>query len=209
MINITQEQVMQNWGVENTETPLVSIRCITYNQESYIAQALDGFLMQKTTFPFEVIVHDDASTDKTSIIIREYESKFPKIIKPIYETENLYSKHDGSLGRIVNDACKGKYIAICEGYDYWIDSNKLQLQVDFLETHKNYSMCFHKAEIKKEIDIDCGLKCETIEDRYYTATEVFKEWIVPTASICVKKDVFFIPIKHEERMLNGDIFLVE
>lgn len=102
MINITQEQIMQNWGTDNAENPLVSVRCITYNHEPYIAQALDGFLMQKTNFPFEVIVHDDASTDKTAEIIREYEKKFPKIIKPIYESENQYSKHDGSLGRIVD-----------------------------------------------------------------------------------------------------------
>ena len=129
MINRTQEEIMQDWGVDNSDTPLVSVRCITYNHEPYIAQALDGFLMQKTNFPFEVIVHDDAGPDKTADIIREYEAKFPKIIKPIYETENQYSKHDGSLGRIVDAACKGKYIALCEGDDYWIDENKLQVQV--------------------------------------------------------------------------------
>ena len=98
MTTITQSQIMQNWDVDNTDTPLVSVRCITYNHESYITQSLDGFLMQKTNFPFEVIIHDDASTDKTADIIREYEVKYPKIIKPIYETENQYSKHDGSIG---------------------------------------------------------------------------------------------------------------
>lgn len=145
MINITQEQIMQNWGTDNAENPLVSVRCITYNHEPYIAQALDGFLMQKTNFPFEVIVHDDASTDKTADIIREYEKKFPKIIKPIYETENQYSKHDGSLGRIVDAALKGKYVALCEGDDYWIDENKLQMQVDFLEGNPEYGLCFTKC----------------------------------------------------------------
>ncbi len=142
MITLTQSQIMQNWGVDNAENPLVSVRCITYNHEPYIAQALDGFLMQKTNFPFEVIVHDDASTDKTAEIIREYEKKFPKIIKPIYEKENQYSKHDGSLGRIVNSALKGKYVAMCEGDDYWIDENKLQMQVDFLEGNPEYGMCY-------------------------------------------------------------------
>lgn len=153
MTNRTQEEIMQNWGVDNSDTPLLSVRCITYNHEPYIAQALDGFLMQKTDFPFEVIVHDDASTDKTAGIIREYEAKFPKIIKPIYETENQYSKHDGSLDRIVNTACKGKYIALCEGDDYWIDENKLQMQVDFLERNPEYGMCYTKAKMfvqKKE-----------------------------------------------------------
>ena len=145
MIEITQEEIIKNWNVDDTDNPLVSIRCVTYNHEPYIAQALDGFLMQKTSFPFEVIVHDDASTDKTAEIIREYEIKFPKIIKPIYETENQYSKHDGSLSRIMDSACKGKYIALCEGDDYWIDENKLQLQVDFLEKNSEYGMCYTKV----------------------------------------------------------------
>ena len=146
MLDITQEEIMRTWGIENCDKPLVSVRCITYNQQDYIHQSLDGFLMQKTTFPFEVIVHDDASTDKTAEVIRKYEAKFPKIVKPIYETENQYSKHDGSLGRIVNAACKGKYIALCEGDDYWIDENKLQMQVDFLENNPEYGMCYTKAK---------------------------------------------------------------
>ena len=117
-------------------TPLmVTIRCITYNHESYIRQCLDGFLMQKTTFRFEAIVHDDASTDGTATIIREYADKYPNIIKPIFETENQYSKRDGSLRRILDAHTHGKYIAMCEGDDYWTDPYKLQKQVDFLESH--------------------------------------------------------------------------
>ena len=145
VIEVTQEEIMKNWGVDNADNPLVSVRCITYNHEPYIAQALDGFLMQKTNFPFEVIVHDDASTDKTADVIREYEKKYPKIIKPIYQTENQYSKRDGSIGRILDVACKGKYIAFCDGDDYWIDENKLQMQVDFLENNPDYGMCYTKA----------------------------------------------------------------
>lgn len=133
---------MSTWKTTDFEHPLVSVRCITYNHEPYIAQALDGFMMQVTDFPFEVIVHDDASTDRTADIIREYEAKYPKIIKAIYETENQYSKHDGSLRRIINAACKGKYIAFCEGDDYWIVENKLQMQVDFLENDTNISLVY-------------------------------------------------------------------
>lgn len=99
--------------------------------------------MQKTNFRFEAIVHDDASTDGTAAIIREYAEKYPDIIKPIYETENQYSKHDGSLRRIMDEACKGKYIALCEGDDYWTDPQKLQIQVDFMENHPDFSLCFH------------------------------------------------------------------
>ena len=98
MISITQEQIMSNWKVKDT---LVSIRCITYNHEHYISQALDGFLMQETTFPFEIVIHDDASTDGTTDIIKEYENKFPEIVKPIYETENQYSKKDNTMELLI------------------------------------------------------------------------------------------------------------
>lgn len=140
---------MRNWS-NQYDTPLVSIRCITYNQKAYIGQALDSMLMQKTNFPFIIVVHDDASTDGTADVIREYEKKFPKIVKPIYERENQYSKRDGSLARIMNVACSNaKYCAACEGDDYWIDCNKLQIQVDFLEANLEYSACSHNVEIIK------------------------------------------------------------
>lgn len=119
------------------EKVVVSIRCFTYNHEPYIRQCLEGFVMQKTNFRFEAVVHDDASTDGTAAIIREYAEKYPDIIKPIYETENQYSKHDGSLKRIMDAHMRGKYIAICEGDDYWTDPYKLQKQVSYLESHLN------------------------------------------------------------------------
>lgn len=121
-------------------TPLVTIRCLVYNHEPYLRQCLDGFVMQKTNFPFEAIVHDDASTDRSAEIIREYAKKYPDIIKPILETENQYSKHDGSIRRIMNEHTRGKYVAMCEGDDYWIDPLKLQKQVDFLENHSEYGL---------------------------------------------------------------------
>lgn len=128
--------------------PLVSIRCLVYNHEPFLRQCLDGFVMQQTTFPFEAIVHDDASTDGSAAIIREYAEKYPDIIKPIYETENLYSKHDGSLARVMDEAIhpSSKYVALCEGDDYWTDPHKLQIQVDFLESHPEYSMCCHATK---------------------------------------------------------------
>lgn len=126
--------------MDNQEV-LVTIRCCAYNHERFIRQCLEGFVMQKADFRFEAIVHDDASTDNTAAIIREYAEKYPDIIKPIYETENQYSKHDGSLTRIMNAHTRGKYVAICEGDDYWTDPYKLQKQVDFLESHPDYVMC--------------------------------------------------------------------
>lgn len=131
----------------NNNIILVSIKCAVYNHEHYLRQCLEGFVMQKTNFRFEAIVHDDASTDGSAAIIHEYAEKYPDIIKPIYETENQYSKRDGSLTRIMNAACCGKYIAICEGDDYWIDPLKLQKQVDFLERHSDYGLIYGKARV--------------------------------------------------------------
>lgn len=146
MKNITQEDIMKNWGVDNSDNPLVSIKCMTFNHENYIAQCIDGFLMQKTNFPFEILIHDDCSTDKTESIVREYEKRFPKIIKGLYETENQWQKGCGAHHIKIDAAIKGKYIALCEGDDYWIDENKLQMQVDFLEKNPEYGMCYTKAK---------------------------------------------------------------
>lgn len=126
---------------------MVTIRCITYNHESYIRQCLEGFVMQKTNFRFEAIVHDDASTDGTANIIREFAEKYPDIIKPIYETENQYSKRDGSLSRIMDAHTHGRYVAMCEGDDYWTDPYKLQKQVDFLEANPEYGLVYGKARV--------------------------------------------------------------
>lgn len=131
---------------------LVSIKCLVYNHESYIRQCLDGFVMQKTNFAFEAIVHDDASTDGSAAIIREYAEKYPDIIKPIYETENQYSKHDGSIRRIMDAAVSpsSKYMAPCEGDDYWTDPLKLQKQIDFLEKNPDFTMVCNRTKLYSE-----------------------------------------------------------
>ena len=128
--------------------PLVSILCLVYNHEPYLRQCLDGFVMQKTNFPFEAIVHDDASTDGSAAIIREYAERYPSIIKPCYETENQISKRDGSLARAMDAAMNpgSKYVAFCEGDDYWTDPNKLQLQVDALENNPGCTIAFSKVQ---------------------------------------------------------------
>ncbi len=128
---------------EAQNSPLVSVKCLVYNHEPYLRDCLEGIVAQETSFPFECIVHDDASTDASAAIIREYAEKYPHIIKPVYQTENQYSKKDGSLGRAVTAAMSpsSRYVAFCEGDDYWCDPHKLQKQVDLLEQHPEYSMC--------------------------------------------------------------------
>lgn len=134
------------------EEILVTIYCLAYNHEKYIRDALEGFLNQKTNFKYEVIVHDDASTDGTANIIREYEDKYPDIIKGIYQKENQYKKNISIFNTYILPNVKGKYLASCEGDDYWIDNLKLQKQVDYLEEHPECTFCFTNANIENQID---------------------------------------------------------
>lgn len=133
---------------ENQEI-MVSICCITYNQASYVRAALDGFMKQKTDFKYEVLIHDDASTDGTGEMIREYADRFPDVIRPIIQTENQYSKGLTNVSGTFNfPRARGRYIAMCEGDDYWTDENKLQMQVDYMEAHPDCALCFHSAEVE-------------------------------------------------------------
>lgn len=122
---------------------MVSVSTIVYNHERFLRQCIEGVLNQQTNFAFEYLIHDDCSTDSSADIIREYAAKHPNIIKPVFETENQYSK-GGPWGSAVWNypRAKGKYIALCEGDDYWTDPLKLQKQVDFMESHPEYSVCF-------------------------------------------------------------------
>ena len=133
--------------MQEDKNVLVQIICSTYNQEKYIGKCLDGFIMQKTNFKFEVLVCDDASTDKTADIIKEYQNKYPEIIKPIFNKENQYSKGVSNWMTYLFPACNSKYVAICDGDDYWCDENKLQKQVDLLEANPDYSLCFHPVKM--------------------------------------------------------------
>lgn len=131
--------------LENNQPEIkVSICCVTYNHEKYIRHCLDGFVLQKTNFAFEILVHEDASTDNTASILKEYESKYPHLFRCVYQTENQFTKQN-TLVNILFKMAKGKYIALCEGDDYWTDPDKLQKQVDFLETNPQFTIHFTNA----------------------------------------------------------------
>lgn len=166
---------------------LVSIRCTTYNHAPYIRQCLDGFVMQKTNFPFEAIVHDDASTDGTDKIILEYAEKYPNIIIPVLEEENQYSKGNGSVTRIVESYMRGKYIAFCEGDDYWTDPYKLQKQVDFLEAHPDYGLChtdFYTTGRRRITPVK-----EEKDDNYWPSI-LIKGLRIGTVTVMVRSDIY-------------------
>ncbi|OPX50368.1 glycosyltransferase family 2 protein [Clostridium thermobutyricum] len=143
---------------------MVTIGCITYNHEKYIEKAIQSFLMQECKYKYEIIIHDDASLDNTAKIIKKYEEKYPDIIKGIYQTENQYSK--GIMtSQIVRNAARGKYIAFCEGDDYWIDKKKIEEQVEFLENNPDYIATGHWCNI-----VD---KYGKISNQYKNADKVF------------------------------------
>ena len=129
------------------EKVFVSVQCLVYNHASYLRQCLDGFVMQKTSFKYEVIVHDDASTGGSTDIIRDYAQKFPNIFKVIIQHQNVYSKGISPTKKYVLPLCTGKYIAMCEGDDYWTDPYKLQKQVDYMEAHPECAICFHPVMV--------------------------------------------------------------
>jgi glycosyltransferase involved in cell wall biosynthesis len=174
----------------------VSICCLAYNHENYISTCINGFLMQKTNFVFEVLIHDDASTDKTANIIKEYEQKYPDIIKPIYQTENQYSQGVSVTSTFNYPRAKGKYIAICEGDDYWTDPNKLQIQIDLLEKY-SLDFSFHAAEILKygikDIKKDKSVYYYGDEIKLLSATDILKKngqnIGTPVASFVFKKEL--------------------
>lgn len=167
-----------------TEQPLVSVHMITYNHEKFISNAIEGVLIQKTTFPIELIISDDCSKDNTPNIIREFSEKYPNLIKPIFREINM-----GSINNFIDTFryCTGKYIALCEGDDYWTDPYKLQKQVDFLEGNPEYIFTFHDAFIlnqstgekklrigKRKIDENVGLLSLIIQNNIPTASLVFR-----------------------------------
>lgn len=162
--------------------------------------------MQQTNFPIEIIINDDCSTDGTTEIIREYAEKYPDKIFPVFHEENLYSQGvRGMAQKFVYPKARGKYIAICEGDDYWTDPLKLQKQVDFLESHPDYSMCFHKAKTMYESGLSGVEFFSKIETREYHAHEIMLEWFIPTASIVVKNEVAKTAPNHTDFQSGDDV----
>lgn len=186
-----------------SEPPLVSICCITYNHESFIGDAIEGFLEQEINFPIEILIHDDASTDNTRNIIESYKNKHPNLIRTFYQTENQYSKGIRSISAtFLFPNGKGKYIALCEGDDYWIDKKKLQKQIDFLEQNPDYSISSHSAVVlghNKKMIYEPHLEQET----FSTEEIISRNWSIMTASLVFKKEFTNFP-EWFRSVKNGD-----
>lgn len=167
--------------------PLVAIRCITYNQEKYIGDTLRGFVSQQAPFRFVAVVHDDASTDRTPKIIAEYAEKYPHIIKPLYEKDNQYSKGDGTIHRILDEAINAtgaKYMAFCEGDDYWIDPLKLSKQVDFMEKNPDVALCYTSFNICDQINGKNYSDLFKTDPQHFPSSYTPEEFILKKGYVC-------------------------
>lgn len=168
----------------------VLVLVLTYNHKLYIEDALKSVLMQQTNFPFASVVFDDCSTDGTTEIVRRYESQYPDLIKGWYMKENMMSQGASPLSLLLPYAKYGKYIAICEGDDYWTDPFKLQKQVDFMEIREDCKMSFHSVVEHWQDNSAPDKVFFPVEDRVYMGAEIFKQWVVSTCSVMIRSDVF-------------------
>lgn len=160
--------------------PKVTIVCVTYNQEDYVKQALDSFVMQDVNFPFEVVVADDASTDNTPKIIEDYSQKHPDIFRPILRKKNVGVAANFFMAF---QEAKGEYIALCEGDDYWTDPKKLQIQSDYLDKNKDKALCFHIVKVFFENDPEKDFLYPTKGDNQFTLERLVKENFIQTNSV--------------------------
>lgn len=185
---------------------MVSVCCTTFNHASFVASAIEGMLAQEVGFPIEILIHDDASTDGTQDVLKEYEKRFPERIKVIYQAQNQYSKGIDPLARILFPMARGRYIAICEGDDYWIDPSKLRRQVEFLESHPDYVICGHDAFIFNDSGIINSSKLPDVHKQNASSCQLQKNRDILTLSACFRN--VGVPVPEEyNHVLNGDTFL--
>lgn len=203
-----EEEIMANW-VGDTSKPLVSIVCHTYNHLDYIKNALDGFLMQETNFPFEIILHDDASSDGTSEIVKSYAESYPNIILPIIQTTNQWSQGI-KPSEVTFPKVRGKFIAFCEGDDFWCSKEKLREQLEVLNQQDDVSVCFHSAIEINELTNNSSLICN-----YSNVSKTIKaETIIidrggsmPTASLFFRSQYLDDIIETYRNAPIGDFFI--
>ena len=167
---------------------MVSVMIITYNHERYIQAALDSILGQQVSFPIEIVIGEDCSTDGTRAMLREYNTQYPNLIRLLLRKHNLGVSHNWES---TMQECKGKYIALLEGDDYWTSPCKLQKQVDFLEAHSDYSMCFHNARVVYENgqppQASHPMTMHTQSE--FTLDDVTRDWSIATAAVMFRREL--------------------
>lgn len=202
----SEEEISSKWEKTYTK-PIVSICCITYNHEKYLEQAIQGFLTQETNFPFEVIIHDDASTDKSVEIINKYKASYPKIIKTILQEKNQYSQNVNIFTEHILPLATGEFIALCEGDDFWTSPNKLSHQEKLIRENKNISISIHNAKILNEKNGTCREFNEKSPPKILGPKDVLsRPWFAPTASFFFRSNL--ITQCKKNSILERDIDLL-
>lgn len=199
----SEAQIMKKW--KDDSNVMVSVICITYNHASFIETALNSILMQKTHFRYEILLRDDASTDGTSDIVRSYAEKYPNIVRAVIEPENTYSKGVTPWG-VLFPMSKGKYLAHCEGDDYWTDNTKLEQQVSFLENNSDYVICYHDYFV---IDDTSGELLASAPEKHTVdlTKEAMCDGVQPHTATRCYRNVLELPPEFES-VKAGDIFVI-
>lgn len=200
------------------QTPMVSVYTLAFNHERYIRDTIEGVLMQQCPFTVEHLIHDDASTDGTAQIIREYAQQYPDRIFPILQTQNQWSQGILIFPTHILPRIRGKYIAVCEGDDYWTDPEKLRKQVEYMEAHPDCTMCITNGQIVDQsgkmpprnfVPInESDARYYTGKNRVLTLDELYQISFVPTASFLMRRDSFDrLPSSYARPCPNGDMKL--
>jgi glycosyltransferase involved in cell wall biosynthesis len=204
----TEEEIISGW-LGDLSKPIISILCTTFNQQKYIEDAIRGFLIQVTDFPFEIIIHDDASTDETPNILKKYKNLYPNIIRLVLQNENQYSQGK-KISSIVASYAKGGYLALCEGDDFWIDENKLSNQKKIVDANPDCSLVIHRCYLMNggRVELEPAMG-HGLSQRDVNISEVVSSayQFSPTASYLIKKEIFNVLPDWIEKAPVGDYFL--
>lgn len=189
---------------------VVTVICLAYNHEAWIRDALEGFVTQVAPFRFEVLVHDDASTDGTAEIIREYEARYPDIIRGVYQTENQYSQGVNITPTFLFPLVRGSYVALCEGDDYWTDPDKLRKQVEALERHPEADICAHRTRRLRD-GKPHGFLAPRLRDTLIQAEEVILGGgnFVATSSLLCRREAYLLLTPMREILLNDYVLQIQ
>jgi len=200
-----ESDVRANW---HQGEPVLSIICLSYNHADFIWQTLTGFVIQRTTFPFEIICYDDLSTDKTRSIIEYFHQRYPSIIRLIFPNENKYSKGVRPVEDIVKPECKGRFVATCEGDDYWTDPLKVQKQVTFLQQHPDYVLTTHDVHAVDEKGQVIATEC--LAEFYkadFSSKDLIHGWAGPKTQAMLFRNVISEYPPEFRNCPYGDVFL--
>ncbi len=210
MINKKESEIMKKWD-ETYKKPLVSVCCITYNHEKFIEKTLDSIFMQDTTFPFEVLIYDDASIDKTQEKIMEYKRRFPNILFPIIGKKNQYSRGLRVINPKFNfHRARGEYLALCDGDDYWTDPLKLQLQIDEMKKFPEINISFHPAFVLTNEEKNRVMSRYGEEKKIFDVCSVIKGDgnFMPTSSLVIRRNIVdILPDWFYTETPVGDFFI--